>query len=646
MSLPETSRALALGEFSLEPATRTLRRGKEAVPLTKRPFQVLVYLVEHADRVVTREELFDEFWDGQNVYDEALSKCIGAIRKALGDSAESPRFIATHYGEGYRYIGPLGAVESAGDDVSPPMPTLEVERTSGVRIVVEDVRPETVTATAAAEYPELLLSRRAFAIAAITVLLVVAGVGFALSRRSAPAAPPPRPQIDSVAVLPLANLSANPDDEYLGDGITEGLITELSRVNGLRVIARGSAFAFKGTDADPVEAGRRLGVSAVVTGSVASDGRTTRVQLRLVSTEDGRVLWSGDSFDRPLAELIEVQDAAVCQLVSELRARVCGEGERVARRYTDNAAAYRAYLKGRYHWNRRYANDMQRAIEAYARAIEADPSYALAHAALAETWAVMECNAQVPPGSGVAPAREHAERAIALDDSLPGAYAALGLLAGARWDRPEAERHFRQALELSPGYVPARQWLANVYTVEGRFAEAEATLLAAREIDPLSIPLGMSLAELYGYMRDYEKLTAHAEALRAADPSSTYPDQLMVRVYRETGRYDEALALLDRAGQSPCENSRLLYLMGRVAEARACVEAAAKSETALRAPYSMACRYATLGDADEAFRWLERALQARQPDLVSLNVDPAMDGLRSDPRFARYQRAVGFAGES
>ncbi len=643
MPLLGTHGSIALGEFSLEPSTRTLRRGGERVALTRRPFQVLVFLVEHADRVVTREELFEEFWDGHDVYDEALSKSIGAIRKAFGDSADSPRFIATHYGEGYRYIGPVGGVEDALEVAASPAPALEVERTSGVRVVVEDVRPGTVAATAVAEFPALYLSRRTMAVAALAVLLVVAGVAYAWSWRSAPPAPPPRPQIESVAVLPLVNLSANPDEEYLGDGITEGLITELSRVNGLRVIARGSAFTFKGTDVDPVEAGRRLGVSAVITGSVAGSGPTARVQVRLVSTADGRVLWAGDSFDRPAAEIIDVQDSIVCQVVSELRARVCGEGERVARRYTDCAEAYRAYLRGRYHWNRRYSNDMQRAIEAYERAVAADPSFALAHAALAETWAVMECNAQVPAGTGAAPAREHAERAIALDDSLPGAYAALGLLAGARWDRPEAERLFRRALELSPGYVPARQWLANVYTVEGRFAEAEAALMAAREIDPLSIPVGMSLAELYGYMRDYDRLASHAEQLRAADPASTFPDQLMVRVYRETGRYDEALELLGRAGQSECDNSRLLFLMGRVAEARACVDAAAKSETARRAPYSMACRYATLGDADEAFRWLERALEARQPDLVSLDVDPAMDGLRSDPRFARFRRAVGFA---
>jgi len=294
-----------LNGYSLAPDEQLLSHNGQPVHLPKRPFQVLLFLVENRERFVSRAELLDRFWDGKDVYDDALRKCVGAIRKALEEPPDRARFIETRWGVGYRYIGPLQ------EQIIPYETAItEIEKTRGVRIVVEEEEiqdaPPTVTA------PRLNPPRQRAYVKVIALALIVLAMGVALvtimvSQRSR-ANDNSRTQIRSIAVLPLRNLTGNVAYDYLSDGLTESLITTLSEERDLTVISRGSAFSLKGKDLDPQEAGRLLKVAALLEGSLRQSGDKLRVNVRLVSTADGKVVWATDSNDRQIGDLFAIQD--------------------------------------------------------------------------------------------------------------------------------------------------------------------------------------------------------------------------------------------------------------------------------------------------------------------------------------------------
>jgi TolB-like protein/DNA-binding winged helix-turn-helix (wHTH) protein len=621
----------ALGEYTLDPAARELRRGDEQVPLARLPFRVLVYLVENRDRVVTRTELIDRFWDGKDVYDDTLHKCVGAIRKALGDSASRARFVETRHGEGYRYVGPFGGV--ALDERA----EIEIETTRAVGVVIEHetdaAAPRRITVSA---------PRRLAVGVALAAVAAVALAGVALRTRTPEAAAlPPVPSMPrSVAVLPLENLSGDANDEYLGDGLAESLINDLSRVNGLKVISRRSAFAFKATPTDPREVGRRLGVESILEGSVRRAGDEVRVEVRLVSTDDGRVLWAGDAAGRLTGNELDVEEALACEVAAGLRVSVCGEGARVASRYTRNAGAYRECLAGRYYWNKRSDSDLREAVRHFEAALAADPDYAPAYSGLAETYAIMEANSNAAPGAVAAKGAAAARRALELDDGQAGAWAALGLLAANGFDWAEADRCFGRALELNPGYASARQWHSGTLLVRGRFEEAEAELLRARETDPLSYPVANSLASLYYHSRKFDLAVSGARAALDLDPSGADASFTMAMAYLALGRNDEALAAGDRVGGEAARIVRT-FVTGDAGEQRRYVDSLARSSFGARMPYSVATLYARIGDGESALRWLERAVALHQADAAMLGVASEFDSLRSDPRYAALARRVG-----
>src|SRR5262245_3801228 len=367
-----------LNGFLLAPDEQLLTRQGQPVHLPKRPFQVLLYLVENRDRFISRTELLDQFWDGKDVYDDALRKCIGAIRKALNEQSDNPRFIETRWGVGYRYIGPI-------QETLVPRETAitEIEKTRGVKIVVEE---EEIDERVVAHKTSATPTRRKYLIA-VSLAVVVLALGFgvaALVRSRRPASNSgTRARINSIAVLPIKNLTGDPANDYLSDGITESLITRLSKTGDLKVISRGSAFTFKDKSLDPKEAGRLLNVSALLEGSLIRSGERLRVNVRLVSTADGEVLWAGDSNDRQIAEIFEIQDEIAASVSSRLGLQTTGQNrQQLARRYTANPDAYQNYLKGRYFLNQRKPEAILKSTAAFQRAIELDPNYALAYAAL------------------------------------------------------------------------------------------------------------------------------------------------------------------------------------------------------------------------------------------------------------------------
>ncbi len=650
----QARKTYVLGDFQLEPDKRLLSRAGEPVHLASRPFQVLLYLVENRDRCVTRAELLDLFWQGKDVYELTLTKCVGAIRKALGDSSDSPEFIETRYSEGYRYIGALEEHIAHGEPS-----TIQIERTRGVRIVGEE--DEIQNAPSAEEQVAVTLSlanpkpsgrqerfRWAMAAGVIVAAITLTTVMLILIRSHPNLTQTQSLPIRSVAVLPLKNLTGDPSQEYFTDGVTESLINELAKINGLKVILHASVFTFKDKDADPREVGKRLGVMAVLEGSVRKNGDTVRVEVRLASAEDGRVLWVGDSSNRVLKDILAVQDEIGCSVAAALKVRLCGEAE-AQRRYTNNVDAYQAYLRGRYFLNKRTPESITKGIGDFERAIEIDPNYALAYAGLAESYNRAIWFVESPPSEAIEKARVAGRRALELDGTLTEAHLVMSGAYYNDWDLPNAVRETELAIEHDPGSAEAHHAHAYCLITVDRPDEAIAEIKQALELDPLNVVFNIDLGEILLYARHYDEAI---EALKKAielDSNRMNAHWNLAEAYEQNEMYQEAVA----------EYSKAQVLTGAGPETIASLKEAyarsgmsgfwkkqlhvykQRSKRSYFPTFLMAGTYARIGRKDQAFEFLEKSYAERSPLLLNIKMRCQFDSLRSDPRFADLLRRVG-----
>jgi TolB-like protein/DNA-binding winged helix-turn-helix (wHTH) protein len=643
-----------LRDYQLEPDKRLLSRAGEPQHLASRPFQVLLYLIENRDRFVSRVELLDRFWQGKDVYEVTLTKCVGAIRKALNDSSDSPQFIETRYSEGYRYIGPSEEQIAQGEPS-----TIEIERTRGVKIVVEEeeiqnglpagehvvaVRSPAGSRRSARRQRFRLAAALAVVLAAVT-LTTITLIFFSSSEKLPRTQPSP---IRSIAVLPLKNLTGDPSQEYFSDGVTESLISELAKINGLKVISRGSVFTFKDKEADPREVGKRLGVMAVLEGSVRKNGDTVRVEVRLASAEDGRVLWVGDSSNRALKDILAVQDEIGCSVAAELRLRLCGEGE-TQRRYTDNVEAYQAYLKGSYFLNKRTPDGIRKAIEHFQRAIEIDPNYALAYA-----WLAFSCQNAIwfmnlPPSELIERARVAARRALEIDETLAEAHIAMAVASFSDWDLSNTIRETGLAIKLNPGSAAAHHANAYALMMVGRPDEAIAEVRTALELDPLDVVMNVDLGEILLYARHYDEAIAALKTAIEMDSTRVNAHSDLATAYEQKGMYTEAFAeevkAEELAGASPEAIAALKEAYASSGMSgfwhKRLVLYKQRSEQSYFPPFILAAAYARIGEEDQALACLMRAYAEHSPLLMDIGVRPEFDGLRSDPRFGDLLRRVG-----
>ncbi len=628
-------------EFKLETELQTLQRGGQEIHMANRPFQVLSFLIENRERVVSRDELLDKFWDGHEVYDDALRKCVGAIRKALEDTKKVPRFIETRRGSGYRFVGKVSEPPALAGIFN-----FEKSQISNFKFQTDGQTDNQSLTNNQEQTPQFILKNRpVFGGILAVVVISLAVLGFFAYRRETPNTA--RKTLTetvaakrSIAILPLRNLTGDAANDYLSDGITESLINEVSRIESLKVISRSSAFQFKNKDVSAQEIGERLGVETILEGGLRQNGDQLRVEVRLVNTKDGSVLWASDSEQKKLSDIFAIQDGITCQIVTALKVKLCGEVP-PASRYTKNVKAYQLYLQGLYYRNRLGADDLKKAVEFYNQALTVSPNYALAHEGLASTYTVMEFNAVVPPGTVAALAELHATKALELDDSLAGAYIALGAVRTMQnYDLQTRENYYNRALLKNPNYRTAHLWLSNIYTVQGKFEEAEAEILRAQEIDPLSIGVHLTLAELYWYWRKPDKVIEQANLMLAANPGDGGAYGLLARAYAQKGDFEKAFAALEQIPSDNLMRVLILAAAGRADEAQKFAAAFADSDEAKNSPFKVACVYAAIGDKEKAFEWLEKSYAMRQADLVSMKIDPALDSLHDDARFQDLLRRV------
>jgi TolB-like protein/Tfp pilus assembly protein PilF len=456
----------------------------------------------------------------------------------------------------------------------------------------------------------------------------------------------------AIAVLPFVNASADPDNEYFSDGITEELLTALTKVEGLHVASRTSVFALKGAREDVRTLGARLNVSAVLEGSVRRAGNRLRITAQLTSVGDGRTLWS-ERYDRELADVFAIQDEIAGTIVDTLRATLLQDlGDPVPVRYTANLKAYHLYLKGRYSWNRRTPSAIVEGIRYFEAAIAEDAGYALAYTGLADSYALQIDYRGSPVKEGLERARAEAQRALALDETLAEAHTSLAWVVFIYdWDWPLADRHFRRALELNPRYSVARQWYAWFQVAMGQTELALAEGRRAIALDPASVSIRRSVGWLHYYARQPDQALEHLRRALAMNPTAEENHRLLGLAYLQARQWDEAAAAFRESltvSDSPALALAGLAAVaagrGRTDEASAgLADLEARARASYVSPVAFVMVHAALGQADQAFDWLERTYEERRGWLAYLNVEPMLDPLRGDPRFRRLAERMRLA---
>jgi TolB-like protein/DNA-binding winged helix-turn-helix (wHTH) protein/Tfp pilus assembly protein PilF len=612
------------GHFEFDSSSGELRKHGVKIKLHGQPVEILTLLLAQPGTIVTREELQRRLWPDNTFVDfeSSLNAAVKRLRAALSDSPEKPKFVETLARRGYRFIAPIEMVEDNG------------HFTQAVSSQV-DIVPTKWTP-----------SRRKVVLAASGLGLVAAlglAIWLAAFRIKANV-------IDSVAVLPFASDSTDPNAEYLSDGITENLINNLSQLPNLRVMARSTVFRYKGKNADPQKAGNDLHVHAVLSGRLLQHGNTLIVQAELMDVTTGAQIWGGQ-FNRKTEDIFALQDDLPREIAEKLRMRLTGdEKQRLAKRYTEDAEAYRCYLKGRYYWNKRSPEGAQKAVNYFQQAIDKDPAYALAYAGLADAYTHFSFYIVAPPRDAMPKAKAAATKALEIDDHLAEAHVSLGYISFAYdWDWSAAGKHFEQALALNPTYTKAHNWYPFYLSASGRSQEALAVAKSALDLDPASPAVSHNLAVQFYLARKFDQAIEQCQKTIEMDPNFAVAYQVLGQAYLARGMDREALPVLEKyseVSRSGVDSVALLgYAHARLGERSQALQMIEQLKAASKEhfvpSFFFALVYAGLEDKVQAFSWLEKGCEERYTRFAYLKLEALWDPLRSDPRFSDLIRRVG-----
>jgi len=487
----------------------------------------------------------------------------------------------------------------------------------------------------------------------VTVIGVALSVGLFLIGRftagnSSIASPIGLPE-KSIAVLPFENATRNTETEYLSDGISEALINSLSELPQLKVIARSTAFRYKGKQIEPQAVGRELKVHTVLMGVVRQLGDKLNVQVDLVDAVTGTQLW-GQEYERRLVDVLAVKQALVREVTEKLSLKPTGEQEqRLIQRDTSNPEAYQFYLRGRYYWNKRTAENVKKAIDQFQQAADKDPNYALAYVGLADCCLLQEDYIGTPASESYPKAKAFAQRALQLNSSLAEAHTSLGYVYTSLWDWKQAEEEFKRSIKLDPNYSTAPHWYSICLLSLGRIGEAMTEIRHAHELDPLSAVIGTTLTYAWFAQGDVNASIAQCKEVIDLDPDYPRAHEYLGLGYLKQGRYPEAIAELEKAVELSGRERRPLRdlgygyaISGKRAEALAVLkELEAKYEKKEALAQDFAAVYTGLGEKDQAFAWLEKDFQTRSGLLAWIRWAPPFESLRSDPRCADLLRRMG-----
>jgi TolB-like protein/DNA-binding winged helix-turn-helix (wHTH) protein/TPR repeat protein len=626
------------GQFVLDSQKRTLSRADSPISLTPKAFDVLLFLAQNPNRLVTKEELLRAVWGDTIVEEGNLTQYISHLRKALGDNSEDTRLIVTIARKGYQFTANVTVAEAAETVGQAAVQITTVESSqANTQAVVENPADE-----AAPRAPRHW--RKAALVGASAVLLVAVCFAFWWHFR---VQTPPRPQKVMLAVLPFENLTGDPNKEYLADGLTEETISQLGRLNPelLGVIARTSVMGYKHKDERLDQIGRDLSVQYVLENSLRENGDRLRLTAQLIQVKDQTHLWSQD-YDYPAKDVVNVQDEVAKAVAHEIRVRLTSQQQaQLAQSHPVNPEAFDSYLQGYFHFERDTDQDADMAAKYYERATQLDPSYALAWAGLsrARNW---QANVdRIPAEEGHRLAREAVERALALNPNLAEAHAQLGRIKQQiDFDWAGGDASFQRALALEPGNSENASSAAFSAAILGRFDEALQLVRRAVDLDPLNADSWERLGEIKYFTGQLDQAPADFKKALELNPNVVAAHTVLSKICMIQGRPQDALPEIKlvrydsvRAHLYPLA----YYALGREKESDAALgELIAKYHA--DSAYQIAEVYAFRKQSDEAFKWLDRAYAQRDSGLIETKVDPILKSLHTDPRFAAFLKKLNF----
>ncbi len=624
------------GRFVLDPGRRTLSRADSPVSLTPKAFDVLLFLVQNPNRLVTKEELLQAVWGDTFVEEGNLTQYISHLRKALGDNSEDARLIVTIARKGYQFTADVTVAEA-----------VDTAKQAAVQVSTSESSLADTQAVLRSPTDEAVPKaprhwRKAAVVGASAVLLAVVCV--ASWRHFSPTTPPKSPKI-MLAVLPFANLTGDPNKEYLADGLTEETISQLGRLNPeqLGVIARTSVMGYKQKDERLDQIGRELSVQYVLENSLREDGTHLRLTAQLIQVKDQTHLWAQD-YDYLAKDILTVQDDVAKAVAHEIRVRLTSKQQaELTQSHPVNPEAFDAYLQGYYHFERDTAKDTDMAAKYYEQATQLDPSYALAWVGLsrARNW---QANVSlIPAEEGHRLAREAVERALALNPNLAEAQTQMGRIKQqVDFDWAGADAFFQRAVALDPGNPEVVRTAAGSAAMLGRFDEALQLNHRAVDLDPLNADSWESFAETRFFMGQLDEAAADCKKALELNTDVVAAHMVLSQIYVMQGRPHDALPEIELERYDSVR--AFLYPMAYYALGRKKESDAALSESITKyhagGAYQIAQVYAFRNQSDEAFEWLERAYAQRDSSLVVTKVDPLLKSLRNDPRYAAFLKKL------
>jgi TolB-like protein/DNA-binding winged helix-turn-helix (wHTH) protein len=632
--------------FELDPRSGELRKHGHRIRLQQQPFRILCLLVERPSELITREEIREALWGGGTFvdFDRSLNKAMVKLRQALGDDAESPRFIETLTGRGYRFLIPVknqGIARSvAAVGASDVTIGFGISQDKQLDRVASPIRP-------AVRYRNLL--------AVVLVACVVLGLLWLLPRSNRDRLLKLRPagsSIQSLAMLPLENLSGDPAQDYFADGMTDELTTNLARIHNLRVVSRTSMMRYRSTHKSISEIARELNIDAIVEGSVVRSGNKVRITTQLIDARRDVHLWA-QSYERQVDDILDAQDSIALDIAAEIGAKLTPQDQaRMAVSRPIDPETHELYLKGIYFNDKETPDDVRMATVYFRKAIDKDHDYAAAYAGLAHCYIFLSAVNEMPTAEGFVRAKEAAEKAVALDDKLDDAHVEMAYIAMEReWDWRKAESEFQRALALNPNSARAHGGLSYLLMVLGRPQKSIQEIRAARALDPLSLStLDAAVFNPY-FRRQYDEALVQTHAALELYPNAPLLHVVLSNIFVQQGRYqlagEETLMAEEFWGAPPQRIADLKAAnegSGLKGLWRKRIELNKKlTGTPSFSAFDIASDCAAVGDKDQALHWLEEAYRVRDTQLIAVGLDPVFDTLRSDPRFIELANRIGIA---
>jgi len=639
-------KVVRFGVFDVDMQAGELRKTGLRVKLQKQPFQVLVVLLERPGEVVTREELRQRLWPADTFvdFDLSLNSALKKLRYALGDVADSPTFIETIPRRGYRFIAAVKPV------------TADSANNSGLFRLETTRTEEKATRRVSAPMPASAREGRSWRLAAKVSLLVLAMAAAMLVvwslawRTRSSANTNSQANIQSLAVLPLENLSGDPSQDYFADGMTDELITNLGQIGSLRVISRTSVMQYRGVHKPLPQIARELNVDAIVEGTVVRSGSQVRIAAQLIQAPVDKHLWA-QSYQSDLKDVLGLQHEVANAIAKQVRMTLIPHEQiRVGVERPLNLEAYQSYLRGEYFLNRFTPASIRKAVDYFQQAIDEDPNYAPAYSKFAGCYEILGNMGAIPKKVADPKAKLLVAKALELDPQFAAAHAVQGWrLLQYELDFAAAGAEFKRAIELSPNGVEGHEGLGNYYASMGQAEQSVHEMQYARELDPLGVIVNNDLCQMLFFARRYDEAIAQCKANLDLDPNSVAALWFLGHVYAAKGMNSEAVSTSLQAMQ-----------LGSVPPGMIAAAKAGARDSGLRGfwkaltpflpenvangnlePFEAAVSYANAGDADMALRSLEKAVEARSYGITYLGVNPIFDELRSDPRFVSLLRRIG-----